>query len=1485
MSEPAFPSLSSLPPDEARRVDDLCARFEDAWKKGERPRIEDYRPEVPEAVWPVLLRELAAIESAYRRRAGEWPAPDSAISVYNLSTTKQDLGQSLSHWSPDGEPIPGYRLVCILGKGGIGEVWEARGPGGIPTALKRVPLHDSCGERELEALELLKRVRHPHLLAVHGYWLLGEDLVIGLELADESLGSLLRRQSGSPGLPQEQVLQYLADAAEALDYLGRPVHHVNSHTVRIQHRDVKPANLLLQGGAVKVADFGLAKALKSLVPDPSYSMTPAYAPPEFFSGETAPTSDQYSLGITYYELRTSRLPFTGSPARIMHGHVNDEPDLTGLSEREREIVARALAKNPEHRWASCVKFIGEMARAAPPALAVSPGSQGHAAVPSAEGEPRTATYRGQPITSGLLLAADDLLPIPLRRTNVRAAITAACAEVTVTQVFVNTHQRALEVIYVFPLPEDAAVHGLRMLIGERVIEGVVREKEEAHETYEEAKREGHGAALVEQTTPNIFTTSVANILPEQEIHIEVRYLQPLPFQAGQYRFVFPMVVSPRYVLGSDPTAEPLVGDVPAAVTAPRLPQGFLRGDTVGLEVDLDAGVPLCGFDSPSHDLVLLEESGATRVRVALRQADEIPNRDFVLTYRVAGPRLEHALRVEPGDGDKPGTFLLITTPPVAQVEAALPREIIFVIDRSGSMRGEPLEQAKYAARQLLDRLDPVDAFNIIAFDNEVTPLAATPLSAEETHLRRARAFLDQLQGRGGTEMLEPLRLALQMPSAGECERVRMVVFLTDGSVSGERELLTALRPVIGRSRILAFGIGTAVNRHLINKLTAAGRGFAEFLFPGENIARVVDRTLRRLGHPVLTDVELHWQGSSVEEVFLEQRPDVYLDRPLVVLGRFRGASPPAVTIRGRLAGKAYTAQLEPQQACQHAGGVPFVALWARQRIEELMDRIWEHPQQEATLREQVIELAKRYRLASQFTSFLAVEFRSKAEREQAHGAVAVEIPQYMPQAAAATTTTGKKSLLDDLIKATRMQSSAETARNKDYFQQFISQALKPGQVVAKDAETNIKYWIGEIDKKLTAQLNEIMHQPDFQRLEATWRGLRYLVQQSQTGDSLKIRVLNVSKRDLFKDLEKAGEFNQSALFKKVYEAEYGQLGGQPYGLLVGDYEFSGSAEDMSLLKLIAGCAASAYAPFVAASSPKMFGFERFKELTAARDLSTIFSSVSYVSWKSFRESADSLFVALTLPRVLSRLPYGANFKKVEAFNFEELLDGEDPDKFCWMSAAWAYAVRVTDAYAKFGWLAATRGMQNGGKVADVPVYTFPTDNGGRAMKRSTEIALNDCHEFELSNLGFLPLLASITDDCAVFMGAQSCQKPNVYDDPNGAGESANAALSTKFNRILCLSLLVRYLLVLTRDALGSFQDVEDIDRYLNGWISNFTCDPNHAGPDLQAWKPLAAARVEVRPVKGKPGYYEVVALLEPHFQLEPMTTGGMRLVAEVPKRA
>lgn len=472
------------------------------------------------------------------------------------------------------------------------------------------------------------------------------------------------------------------------------------------------------------------------------------------------------------------------------------------------------------------------------------------------------------------------------------------------------------------------------------------------------------------------------------------------------------------------------------------------------------------------------------------------------------------------------------------------------------------------------------------------------------------------------------------------------------------------------------------------------------------------------------------------------------------------------------------------------------------------------------------------------------------------------------------------SLIDQILDETRALDDNERERNQTYIEQFVRKVVSGESTVSKDLVTTINSWIAEIDHKLSQQLSEVMHSEDFQKLEGTWRGLQYLTQHSETGTSLKIRVMNAKKSELQKDLEKAVEFDQSTLFRKCYEEEYGQLGGEPYGMLVGDYHFGRTADDVNLLSLLSNVAAAGHAPFVAAADPNMFNMQSFTELGGPRDLAKIFQGADYAQWRSFRDSEDSRYVALTLPNVLGRLPYGQDFKKVESFDFEEAVDGTDHSQYLWMSAAWAYATRVTNAFSEHGWFAQTRGVEGGGKVEGLPVHTFPTDDGDVAMKCPTEIAITDRREFELSNLGFLPLLHAKNTDFAAFLGAQSCQKPKTYFEEDA---NANAELSSKINYLMCVSRFAHYLKVMARDKIGSSMEVSECQEWLNDWISNYVCDPTTAGDETKAERPLSEARVEVQEIPGRPGWYEAVAYLRPHFQMETLGA-SMRLVAEVPKQ-
>lgn len=484
--------------------------------------------------------------------------------------------------------------------------------------------------------------------------------------------------------------------------------------------------------------------------------------------------------------------------------------------------------------------------------------------------------------------------------------------------------------------------------------------------------------------------------------------------------------------------------------------------------------------------------------------------------------------------------------------------------------------------------------------------------------------------------------------------------------------------------------------------------------------------------------------------------------------------------------------------------------------------------------------------------------------------------------AAEATTVEAGGVLDQIISQTRIgKDDWERDQSRRQIATLVDEVMKGQLRVSKDLEATISARIADIDRLLTAQLNAIMHAPEFQKLEGAWRGLHYLVMQSETSGMLKLRVLNISKKELAKDLEKAAEFDQSALFKKVYEEEYGTFGGAPYGALVGDYEFGRNPMDIGLLEKISNVAAAAHAPFLAAADPGLMGLESFTDLPNPRDLAKKFETPDYAKWKSFRESEDSRYVGLTLPRVLMRLPYGPDTVPVETFHFKEDVDGTDHSKYLWGNAAYAMATRLTDSFAKYGWCATIRGVEGGGKVEGLPTHTFSTDDGEVAMKCPTEIAITDRREKELADLGFIPLVHCKGTDYAAFFGAQSSQKPKKYDTD---AANANARLSTQLQYLFAMSRFAHYLKAIMRDKIGSFMTRKECEVYLNRWISNYVVSSEDAGMELKAKHPLKEARVEVADIPGKPGCYRAVCFLKPHFQLDELTI-SLRLVAELPPPA
>jgi len=446
---------------------------------------------------------------------------------------------------------------------------------------------------------------------------------------------------------------------------------------------------------------------------------------------------------------------------------------------------------------------------------------------------------------------------------------------------------------------------------------------------------------------------------------------------------------------------------------------------------------------------------------------------------------------------------------------------------------------------------------------------------------------------------------------------------------------------------------------------------------------------------------------------------------------------------------------------------------------------------------------------------------------------------------------------------------------------LAEQALAGTNLVSADAVKTIEAIIAAIDQKLTEQINKIIHHEDFQKLESAWRGLSYLVNNTETDEQLKIRVLNISKADLHKTLKryKGTNWDQSPIFKKLYEEEFGQFGGEPYGCLVGDYYFDQGPQDVEMLGEIAKVAAAAHAPFISAVSPTVLQMDTWQELANPRDLTKIFQTPEYAAWRSLRESDDSKYLGLAMPRFLARLPYGANTNPVEAFEFEEDTEGADHSKYTWANAAYAMATNINRSFKEYGWCSRIRGIESGGAVENLPVHSFPTDDGGVDMKCPTEIAISDRREAELAKNGFMPLIHRKNSDFAAFIGAQSLHKPAEYDDPDA---SANANLAARLPYLFSTCRFAHYLKCIVRDKLGSFKERADMERWLSNWINQYVDgDPANSSEQTKAMKPLAAAEVIVEEVEGNPGYYSSKFFLRPHYQLEGLTV-SLRLVSKLP---
>ena len=484
------------------------------------------------------------------------------------------------------------------------------------------------------------------------------------------------------------------------------------------------------------------------------------------------------------------------------------------------------------------------------------------------------------------------------------------------------------------------------------------------------------------------------------------------------------------------------------------------------------------------------------------------------------------------------------------------------------------------------------------------------------------------------------------------------------------------------------------------------------------------------------------------------------------------------------------------------------------------------------------------------------------------------------QQAATAAAPAETSLLDQIVTQSKVaRSDNERARAKDIIGELVREVMQGTVVLSHNLSDTLDARIAEIDQLMSEQLSEVMHHPEFQKLESSWTGLHYLCKHTSTGAGMKIQVFNATKKELVKDFRSAVDFDQSALFKKVYEEEFGTFGGAPFGTLIGDFECTRNAEDMYFVEQMSHVAAAAHAPFISAASPEMFGLDSFSELGRPRDLSKVFDTVEYAKWHSFRECEDSRYVGLTVPRFLGRLPFDPKEgNTVEGFNFVEEVDGTDHSKYLWVNAAYAMGARLTSAFENFGWCAAIRGVEGGGLVEDLPTHTFKTDDGEVALKCPTEVAITDRREKELSDLGFMPLVHCKGKDYAAFFGAQSAQKPKKYDLDTA---NANAVLSAQLQYIFSVCRIAHYLKAMMRDKIGSFASANNVEQFLNRWIRQYVVEDDNATQETKATYPLRQANIEVSEVPGKPGSYRAVAFIRPHFQLDELSV-SLRLVAELP---
>ncbi|MEK6409755.1 MAG: VIT and VWA domain-containing protein [Acidobacteriota bacterium] len=626
-------------------------------------------------------------------------------------------------------------------------------------------------------------------------------------------------------------------------------------------------------------------------------------------------------------------------------------------------------------------------------------------------------------TSGALQIVDPekgvVAECPLKHTDVKAEISGFISRVVVTQEFENPFKEKIEAVYTFPVPQNAAVDAMTLHVGERTVRGRIKRREEARAVYDAARSAGHVAGLLDQERPNIFTQSVANIMPGEKVNVTISYVEALKYEDGSYEFVFPMVVGPRYIPGAPAGKQgggwaPDTDRVPDAsrITPQVAPQGTRAGHDISIEVALDAGVPIDGLRAALHEVEVERPTGHSAF-VGLKDKAVIPNKDFILKYHVAGQRIEDALlthRSNPGEG----YFTLILQPPDRVIARDVtPKELVFVLDTSGSMTGFPIEKAKETMKLALDGLYPQDTFNLITFSGDTSILFPEPVPATRENLAKAQAFLLSRSGGGGTEMMKAVRAALD-PSDAQ-DRVRIVCFMTDGYVGNDMEIISEVQKH-QNARVFAFGIGSSVNRFLLDKMANEGRGEVEYVTLSDDGSAAAKRFHERVRNPLLTDISIDWSGLPVTDVYPKRLPDLFSAKPVIVSGRYTAGARGVIKLRGKVAGRDFARDVPVELSENESRHDVLATLWARTRIDDLMSQDYNGIQNSNArddIREAITQLGLDFRLMTQFTSFVAVEEMTVTDAGEPRK---IEVPVEIPEGVSHKGVFGEREQVFEMLQ-------------------------------------------------------------------------------------------------------------------------------------------------------------------------------------------------------------------------------------------------------------------------------------------------------------------------------------------------------------------------------------------------------------------------------------------------------------------------------------